>query len=183
MTADERFERAVQTYRVQVLEAIDCLRTRRSFAAVTLACCAIDLLTHVYCNPSDETWGKEFKKTVRKKLIGYSDEDIPELLCDLRCGLVHEFRTGSRYEDGTDLFLSDHFNEPPRRDTGKVVFSVQHLCDAVREAFEKLFQSGDGDLRKRFYERVNFIVVEVDASSDLGNSTHSTPASGVITTS
>jgi hypothetical protein len=72
------------------LDALTLLESAQPFSAITLACCATDLLAHTVYR---ETTGEDAFTRAVKRLDGYDGPGIPESVYELRCGLVHEFRT------------------------------------------------------------------------------------------
>jgi hypothetical protein len=151
----QRFAEACTMYRQQVLDALRLLEEPHPFSAVTLACCAIDLLAHTVHR---ETTGEDAFARAVKRMEGYDGAGIPELVYELRCGLVHEFRTHG--ELGRIAITGGSAREPYRTN-GVLVIEVGHFCKAVRESFENLFKTEDAALQRAFIDRAFIHVMEL----------------------
>jgi hypothetical protein len=130
------------------------------FSAVTLACCAIDLLTHTYYNPISNKREDSFVKTVRKKLSEYDGDGKPERIYELRCGLVHEFRT---HGATGQVYLTKDIGVPDFVNTGISDYmrvDVDHFCRAVYGGFEKLFLTKDDTIKRRFVDKAYITVIQ-----------------------
>lgn len=178
------FERARDLYRAHILAAISDLEETRPFAAVTLACCAVDLLAHTLHSPQGKREREDaFKKTVYKKLDGYKNEAFLDRLYALRCGLVHEFRTLGNYSG--DVYLTAGLGAS-QLIGDRLHLDVGHFCGAARQAFERFFISADDKQRRAFTSRAFIHVIEPapcmssgTAASILdGLNTFTPPASG-----
>lgn len=134
----------------QMLDGITALQSAHPFAAVTLACCSIDLLSHVLYDPPTNDTGSAFEKTVNSKLPGYRDFGDPIL--QLRNGMVHEFQTGS---NGIAVHISGELgvSAPPKRDGDDILISVAHFLAAVRTMFNDFFENADDLQKRRFCDR------------------------------
>lgn len=163
---ERKFEHACAAYREQFLDAIVATKEEQAFGAVTLACCAIDLLSHTLYEPRGKSQRADcFKKTVRKKLGGYKDDAFADRLYGLRCGLVHEFRTHS---DSGRVYLTANIGEPQFKgasDGGDyLLVDAAHFCDAVIKAFQKFFTDAGCSEQRRFIERAFIEVINPPVS-------------------
>lgn len=157
------FETTCCAYRQQVLDAIKGLIHEHPFSAVTLACCAIDLLAHTLHDPPPAGREDAFMKTVGTKLSGYGGEGIPDVIYSLRCGLVHEYRTKGEVAHAA---LSGEFMGEPRREGSVVIVSARHFCEAVCTAFERLFRTKDLTQQRAFIARAFIHVMELQMPRD-----------------
>jgi hypothetical protein len=154
MATVDRFTTAVNAYREQALNAITLLERPHPFAAMTLACCALDLLSHSLHNPQYDQREADYVRTVRR-MDGYKQKETAEQIYYLRCGLVHEFRTGDAYQH---ISVTADVNEPPQWQSGTLLVSVPHFCKSVRATFERFFKNATPAERDSFADRA-FIYV------------------------
>lgn len=183
-TENNKFKTTCDAYRVQSLDAISALIDKHPFSAMTLACCAIDLLSHTLQDPPPDGREKAFTTTVSARMDGYGGEGIADAVYELRCGLVHEYRTAG---DVAHVGISSQFNDVPRRGQSDVlIISVEHFCNAVCTAFEDFFRSQSDTQQRRFIDRAFIHVTEMPLAhmepaaepSDIGDSTGTMPVSG-----
>ena len=155
---ENKFERACDAYRTQVLDAIRALIVPHPFSAVTLACCAVDLLSHTIHEPTEANRQTAFMKTVKTKLAGYSGEGVPEAIYELRCGLVHEYRTKG---ETIHVGITGEGDGEPTIVEGALVVSVSDFCEAVCRAFERFFETQDKRQQASFTDRAFIHVMEM----------------------
>jgi hypothetical protein len=136
-------------YKKQILDGIDALEAHHPFGAVTLACCAIDLLSHVLYQPSPSETGESFRETVEKKLPGYGP--YADSILELRNGMVHTFRTGNRYLPA-HLSAELSASEGPKKCEDHILVSVPHLLEAVRRMFREFFEDAQPAEKSRFVD-------------------------------
>lgn len=100
------------------------------YAAMTIGCCAIDLLANVLYTPAVGDISAAIEKTVGKRLSGY--RDVAVAVVALRNGLVHRFQTGNE-EVHVAISAQLPATEGPMsdRETGHYLFSVLHFTRAV----------------------------------------------------
>jgi hypothetical protein len=155
MALNAEFALATERYRVMMLDAVDCLSGDFPFAAVMLACCAIDHLAHGYHVDLGQKATEDDFKSVVRMLPGYNSERIAEAIYQyLRSGLVHEFRTGSRdpqMDDG--VLISSEYEGAPIVDDNTVLVSVNDLVTKVRAQFEAFAAGATTSQRDRFVKR------------------------------
>jgi hypothetical protein len=162
VSLDRRFMIAADTYRGAVLDVIRDVERVSAFAATTLACCSVDLLSHTLNNPTRETFEESYKNTVLNWIQGYGTGKLAQVVYDLRCGLVHEFRTAIPGGGGNAL-LSDRFDGEPFIYRGDTIISTKHFCREVREAFERFFSTSDALQRRAFVDRAYIFIAEAQA--------------------
>lgn len=154
MAQNDRFGKAVEAYRQQTLDAITLLERDHPFAALTLACCALDLLSHSLHNPDDREAERAdaYLRTVRR-MDGYDIEDATaQYIYYLRCGLVHEFRTAGKH-DYQHISVTAQVDAAPHWEAGTVLISVPHFCRSVRDTFERFFVEASAAERRSFTDR------------------------------
>src|SRR5579872_5742340 len=167
MSVKNHLKDAIDSYREQILDAIVQLQPRKPFAAMTLACCAVDLLAHTLYEPAEDNDSQRtaFERVIRDK-IGYSNSGLASVIYDLRCGLVHEFRTAG--SSGRVMFSNEFKKEEPLRDGDVWTVSVTDFCGKVIAAFEELFKemTNDRSLAKSFVERAYIHVQPLTAAPE-----------------
>jgi hypothetical protein len=174
MGNEERFQSAVETYRGAILEPMAELIDKSPFAAATLALCAVDLLSHVLHNPGTKpgTVERAYIQTASERF--HFTEPFDRALWELRCGLVHEFRTGSVADPS---LLSPDAGEPRMEGNFRII-PVRTLCNSVKEAFDAFTSEATESQRSSFIERTEVFVKQVPAVAGMDSSVVAASASG-----
>lgn len=164
MATIDRFSAAVIAYRQQTLDAIALLERAHPFAALTLACCALDLLSHSLYNPGDKERENAYIRTVRR-MEDYKREATAQYVYYLRCGLVHEFRTGG--DEDEHISVTVEVDTAPQWDSGTLLISVPHFCRSVRDTFERFFINATAVERQSFAQRAFIYVTPIRGLENL----------------
>lgn len=158
MAAGDRFTQAANAYRQQTLNAIASLERQHPFAALTLACCALDLLSHSLHNPDNEDRADAYVRTVRR-MDGYKLKATAQYVYYLRCGLVHEFRTAG--DENQHISVTAEIDVAPLWDGGTLLISVSDFCRSVRDTFERFFLNSTAAERQSFAQRAFIYVTPI----------------------